>query len=153
MFPVIGRTDSLDPKDGRLREPERIEDLPYHLRWVVRRRAAGLTQKELARALALDPTVLSAYENGRRLPNPDAAAFDRRHDQAIAKLTGRRLTLREIPDAIGEQFSQLIAELARLVDVPLRVTRHKVAEDRSTYEVDVPERAQPPKKRRRASRQ
>lgn len=37
------------------------------------RRRAGLSQREVARLAGLSPTVLSAYENGRR--EPSARAF------------------------------------------------------------------------------
>lgn len=123
-------------------EEARLEDLPYHLRWMVRRRAARIAQKDLARALDLAPTALSAYENSRRLP-PDPEAFDRRHREAVEQFPAPQLMLQDVPPTVGDQFEQLINELAQLIRVPLRVTRHHTGEDRASYVVEIPKHGAP----------
>lgn len=128
-----------------INEEARIEDLPYHLRWMVRRRAVGLMQKNLAKVLDIDPTVLSAYENGRRLP-ADPAEFDRRHREAVAQLAAQELALRNVPLSVGDQFEQLIEALSRVINVRLRVNRHGLSQDQATYEVEILE-GDPPLRR------
>ena len=123
-------------------EEARLEDLPYHLRWMVRRRTAGIAQKDLARALDLAPTALSAYENGRRL-RPDPEAFDRRHREAVEQFPAPQLMLQDVPPTVGDQFEQLINALAQLIRVPLRVTRHRVGEDCVSYMVEIPKHGAP----------
>lgn len=134
-------------------EEIRLADLPFHLRWMLRRRVAGITQKDLAQALGIDSTVLSAYENGRRLPS-DAAAFDRRHQDSVANLAEHRLTLRNVPDTVGEQFVQLMDELSRRTELRLHVTHHQVSEGSSNYMVEIagpgPEEGRPAARRRRS---
>ena len=125
-----------------IEDETRLEDLPYHLRWMVRRRAARITQKDLARALDLAPTALSAYENGRRLP-PDLEAFDRRHRDAVQQFPAQQLTLRDVPPTVGVQFERLINELSQLIRVPLRVTRHRVGENCVSYMVEIPKHGAP----------
>ena len=120
----------------------RLEDLPYHLRWMLRRRAANIAQKDLAGALGVAPTALSAYENDRRLPS-DPVEFDRRHREAVGSLAAERLVLRDVPVAVGDQFVSLIDELSQRINVSLRVTRHRVAEDRTNYVVEIPKRDAP----------
>ena len=123
-------------------EDARLDDLPYHLRWMVRRRAARIAQKDLARALGVAPTALSAYENGRRLP-PDPEAFDRRHREAVQQFPALRLTLQNVPPTVGDQFERLIEELSQLIQVPLRVIRHQIGEDRTSYVVEIMNRDAP----------
>lgn len=60
-------------------------DLPFHLRLRFRREAAGLRQWELAEALGVHNTLLSAYENGRREP-ADRARFEAEVEDAVARV-------------------------------------------------------------------
>jgi hypothetical protein len=72
------------------------------------RRAAGLTQTELARRAGMAHSVLSAYEHGRR--EPGVAALDR-----LLRAAGYRLTLtRRGPDP--EKVGRILPQLLRLAD-------------------------------------
>jgi transcriptional regulator with XRE-family HTH domain len=76
-------------------------DLPFHLRLRFRREAAGLRQWELAEALGVHNTLLSAYENGRREP-ADPARFEAEVADAVARVQAG--LPREAPASASPRF-------------------------------------------------
>lgn len=76
-------------------------DLPFHLRLRFRREAAGLRQWELAEALGVHNTLLSAYENGRREP-ADPARFEAEVVDAVARVQAG--LPREAPSRDAQRF-------------------------------------------------
>lgn len=115
--------------------------LPFRLRLRFRREQAGLRQWEVADALGLHNTLLSAYENGRRRPS-DADAFDQRHQAAIQDALHRRVSsalqeadlgdtivLRHLSRDAADACLHLVEALARATRLPLdaRLTRERGA--------------------------
>ena len=80
----------------------RDDALPFRLRLRFRREQAGLRQWEVAEALEVHNTLLSAYENGRRRP-ADVDEFDLRHRQAILEAQRRRMTAALAESADGRE--------------------------------------------------
>ena len=83
-------------------DARREEGLPFRLRLRFRREQAGLKQWEVAEALGLHNTLLSAYENGRRRP-ADPETFDRRHRDAIREAQRRRMSTALAETAAGQE--------------------------------------------------
>lgn len=81
----------------------RDDGLPFRLRLRFRREQAGLKQWEVAEALGLHNTLLSAYENGRRRP-ADADRFDLLHRNAIREAQRRRMTAALAESADGREI-------------------------------------------------
>ncbi len=79
------------------------------------RRTSGLTQTELARRSGLQPSVLSAYEHGRRQPSVAALA-------RIAGAAGLELDLSPRPgDAAAEHAGSVLSQVLDLAgSLPFR---------------------------------
>lgn len=108
--------------------------LPFHLRIRFRRETEGLRQWQLAKALGIHNTLLSAYENGRRIP-PDAARFERSLEAAItlalrsargvddatgAPTAGISLRCHGLPGEAADACMDLLRDLARLTGADFR---------------------------------
>ena len=86
----------------------------------VERRAAGMTQAELARAARVSQPNLSAYENGRRTPSPDVVA---RVERALAgrpslRVAQHRDAIKEIVAAHHATAARVVGSVARGEDQP-----------------------------------
>ena len=154
---------------GRLEAvmPELAGDrLPFHLRIRFRRETEGLRQWQLAQALGIHNTLLSAYENGRRMP-PDPARFERSLEAAITlALRGARgvdeaastpaadisLRCHGLPAEAADACIDLLRDLARLTGADFRAalqaepgrdtfTLHVSGVARTSAVQDVPARA------------
>lgn len=91
-------TESRSPRTQREKYGEELK---------LRRIAAGLTQEELGVLVVCSPTLISHWEAGRRLPNPDDA---RRIDQAL-KTDGFFLRwLEDLESKYADHFA-VVAEL------------------------------------------
>lgn len=110
----------------------REDGLPFRLRLRFRREQAGLKQWEVAEALGVHNTLLSAYENGRRRPS-DSATFDLRHRDAIREAQRRRMSTALAETAAGREVVSrrlsreaadacldLVDGLARTLRLPLQ---------------------------------
>jgi transcriptional regulator with XRE-family HTH domain len=74
------------------------------------RRTSGLSQAELARRSGLQPSVLSAYEHGRRQPSVSALA-------RIARAAGMDLALSPVSDEANlERAGKVLADVIELAD-------------------------------------
>jgi transcriptional regulator with XRE-family HTH domain len=74
------------------------------------RRTSGLTQAELARRSGLQPSVLSAYEHGRRQPSVSALA-------RIARAAGLELEISALADADAlERSGAVLVQVLELAD-------------------------------------
>jgi transcriptional regulator with XRE-family HTH domain len=74
------------------------------------RRTSGLTQAELARRSGLQPSVLSAYEHGRRQPSVSALA-------RIARAAGLELEISPLADADAlERSGGVLIQVLELAD-------------------------------------
>ncbi len=96
----------------------------------------------LSRAAALPQFAVNAGEFG------DDHEHDRdTHQQvealAVQQFPTLRLTLQNVPPTVGDQFERLIEELSQLIQVPLRVIRHQIGEDRTSYVVEIMNRDAP----------
>lgn len=79
------------------------------------RRAAGLTQAELARRAGVPRSVLNAYERGHRQPGVDALA-------SILRAAGFRLGLAPVVDR--RRNARVLAEVLDLAErLPFRPSR------------------------------
>lgn len=128
---VARRSQALTDPSRRGVDARREDGLPFRLRLRFRREQAGLKQWEVAEALGLHNTLLSAYENGRRRP-ADAATFDQRHRDAIREAQRRRMSTALAETAAGQEVVarrlsreaadaclDLVDGLARTLRVPL----------------------------------
>ncbi|KAB2812608.1 XRE family transcriptional regulator [Pimelobacter simplex] len=84
------------------------------------RRAAGLTQAELAAAARVPQPNLSAYENGRRAPGPEVAERIRRAllGRPSARVVRHRASIRAIVAAHHAAAPRLVGSVARGDDQP-----------------------------------
>ncbi|WGX97313.1 helix-turn-helix domain-containing protein [Nocardioides sp. L-11A] len=84
------------------------------------RRAAGLTQAELAAAAQVPQPNLSAYENGRRVPSPEVEGRIRRAlvGRPSARVQRHRASIREIVTAHHATRPRLVGSVARGEDEP-----------------------------------
>jgi transcriptional regulator with XRE-family HTH domain len=74
------------------------------------RRTSALTQAELARRSGLQPSVLSAYEHGRRQPSVSALA-------RIARAAGLELEISPLADADAlERSGEVLVQVLELAD-------------------------------------
>jgi transcriptional regulator with XRE-family HTH domain len=74
------------------------------------KRKSGLSQAELARRSGLQPSVLSAYEHGRRQPSVAALA-------RIARAAGQELTISPPSDAAAlERSGRVLIDVLDLAD-------------------------------------
>jgi len=74
------------------------------------RRASGLSQAELARRSGLQPSVLSAYEHGRRQPSVSALA-------RVARAAGLDLAISPLADADAlERSGRILRDVLELAD-------------------------------------
>lgn len=74
------------------------------------RSASGLSQAELARRSGLQPSVLSAYEHGRRQPSVSALA-------RIARAAGVELAVSPLSDADAlERSGRVLIDVLELAD-------------------------------------
>jgi transcriptional regulator with XRE-family HTH domain len=74
------------------------------------RRSSALSQAELARRSGLQPSVLSAYEHGRRQPSVSALA-------RIARAAGLELAISPLSDAEAlERSGRVLSEVLELAD-------------------------------------
>ena len=80
------------------------------------RRTSGLTQAELARRSGLQPSVLSAYEHGRRQPSVSALA-------RIARAAGLELEISALADAVRQRRKHLPRSAWRYEHVDVHVLR------------------------------
>lgn len=108
--------------------------LPFHLRIRFRRETEGLRQWQVAKALGIHNTLLSAYENGRRSP-PDPARFERSLEAAItlalrgadsvddpaAPVAEVSLRCHGLPGEAADACIDLLRDLARLTGAGFRV--------------------------------
>ncbi|MFX4293864.1 MULTISPECIES: helix-turn-helix domain-containing protein [Streptomyces] len=78
-----------------------------------RRTAAGMTQEALSSIVVCSPTLISHFEAGRRLPNPDDAA---RIDQALATDGWFARWLKDLERRFADHFTEA-AELEQLASV------------------------------------
>lgn len=77
-----------------------------------RRTAAGMTQEALSSIVVCSPTLISHFEAGRRLPNPDDAA---RIDQALATDGWFARWLKDLERRFADHFTEA-AELEQLAE-------------------------------------
>ncbi|MBU2693997.1 hypothetical protein CCO04_02785 [Pimelobacter sp. 30-1] len=84
------------------------------------RRAAGLTQAELAAAARVPQPNLSAYENGRRVPSPEVEERLRRAllGRPSARVDWHRASIRAIVAAHHATAPRLVGSVARGEDQP-----------------------------------
>jgi transcriptional regulator with XRE-family HTH domain len=74
------------------------------------RRTSGLSQAELARRAGLPPSVVSAYEHGRRQPSVSALA-------RIARAAGMELELSGLSDEANlERAGKVLIDVIELAD-------------------------------------
>ena len=74
------------------------------------RRTSGLSQAELARRAGLQPSVVSAYEHGRRQPSVSALA-------RIARAAGMELALSGLSDEANlERAGKVLIDVIELAD-------------------------------------
>jgi len=117
-----------------------LNELPYALRWRLRREAVRLTQRELAEKLRMKASTLSAYETDARMP-ADPADFERRHLRAVQEAASGRLLL-TVPANLAAQVGAFLTALHDRSHGAwqLRAPR-KISEDAVQYEVEVREDA------------
>lgn len=77
-----------------------------------RRTAAGMTQEALSSIVVCSPTLISHFEAGRRLPNPDDAA---RIDQALATDGWFARWLKDLERRFADHFTEA-AELMQVAE-------------------------------------
>lgn len=84
------------------------------------RRAAGLSQSQLARAAHVSQPNLSAYENGRRVPTPEVLERIRQAlaDRPSERVDQHRATIRELVNRHNAVAPRVFGSVARGDDKP-----------------------------------